>query len=201
MTAETWRKVIAVCCVLGLIAVVLVLSQSDRTSQPMPANGDVLGQDNGESLESYVERAQRSLAEAAAGENAFGMVTFVEPLAPAPAAEVLSDLGRVNAMVMLSASPIAIPEPVAGETREDVFHRELDRIDRSLAGIGDITAPREINGVIAWDDGDAFRSVAADPAVLTAEVLPPDASWGRFGVRPVDVGGEDPAGTPPPRPR
>ncbi|MGD7003247.1 hypothetical protein [Corynebacterium halotolerans] len=188
MTVESWRKTIAAVCVIGLVAVVLLLSQSDRTSRPMAVNGDAVGQETGESLESYVGRAEQSLVEAPAGENAFGMITFAAPLDPESAAEVLSGLERVNAMVLLSASAMPIPEPVAGETRDDVFRRQLDRVDDSLAGIGDITAPRELNGVVAWDDGEAFRSVAADPAVLAVEVLPPDAAWGRFGVRPVDAG-------------
>lgn len=185
MRVDNWRKILAVVCAVALIAVVLVLSQSDRTSRPMAVNGDALGQDSGESLSDYLARAKESLAAAPADEAAFGMITFEEAMDPAAAAEVLSELARVNAMVMLSASAISIPEPVEGETREDVFNRQLDRIDDSLAGIGNITAPREINGVVAWDDGDVFRVVSADPAVLAVEVLPPDAAWGRFGVRPV----------------
>lgn len=188
MKVDHWRKVIAVVCGVALIAVVLVLTQSDRTAKPMNINGDTLGQDSGEELPRYVARAEDSLAAAPGDQPAFGMITFEEPLAPDAAEAALTDLARVNAMVMLSASAISIPEPVAGETRKDVFNRQLDRIDHGLAGIGNITAPREINGVVARDDGDAFRSVAGNPDVLAVEVLPPDASWGRIGVRPVDVG-------------
>lgn len=188
MKVDQWRKVIAAVCGVALIAVVLVLTQSDRTAKPMNINGDTLGQDSGEELSRYVTRADASLAAAPGENNAFGMVTFETPLAPDAAAAVLAELERVNAMVMLSASAIPISEPVAGETREDVFHRQLDRIDHGLAGIGNITAPREINGVVAWDNGETFRSVAKHPDVLAVEVLPPDASWGRIGVRPVDVG-------------
>lgn len=188
MKVDHWRKIIAAVCGVALIAVVLALSQSDRTAQPMSLNGDTLGQDSGEELPHYVARAEDSLAAAPEDDNAFGMVTFETPLAPGAAAAVLAELERVNAMVMLSASAISIPEPVAGETREDVFSRQLDRIDHGLSGIGNITAPREINGVVAWDDGEAFRFVAEHPDVLAVEVLPPDASWGRIGVRPVDAG-------------
>lgn len=187
VSVDKWRKIIAIICVLGLVAVLLVLSFSDRTAKPMSLNGDMLGQDVSESLADYRGRAADSLAAAPADEPGFGLITFTEPATPAVAAEVLAGLGRVNAMIMLSAPPISLPEPVSGETREDVFNRELDRIDYSLAGVGDITAPREINSIVAWDDGEAFRAVAEHESVLIVEVLPPDASWGRFGIRPVNL--------------
>ncbi|MGP6172828.1 hypothetical protein [Corynebacterium sp. A21] len=187
MSVDTWRKVIAAVSLIGLVAVVLALSQSDRTSKPMNINGDMLGQDVSETLGDYRDRAAESLAEAPSDQAAFGLITFTEPSTPAEAAVMLTELRRVNAMVMLSAAPMEIPEPVVGETREDVFNREIDRVDHSLAGIGEITAPREIDAVVAWDNGDAFRSISGEDSVLAVEVLPADASWGRFGVRPVGL--------------
>lgn len=187
MSVDSWRKVIAAVSLLGLVAVVFALSQSDRTSKPMNINGDMLGQDVSETREDYLVRAAESLAAAPAGQEAFGLITFTEPATPAEASVALQDLRRVNAMVMLSAAPMGIPEPVAGETRAEVFNREIDRVDHSLAGIGEITAPREINAVVAWDSGEAFRRVSGAESVLAVEVLPADASWGRFGVRPVGL--------------
>lgn len=187
MNGDTARKLLAAVCLIGLLGALVVLSFSDRTAKPMNINGDMLGQDVSESLPEYRDRAADSLAAAPAGEAGFGLITFTDPLPPAEAGTVLAELGRVNAMIMLSASPVPLPEPVAGETREDVFNRALERIDHSLAGIGDITAPREINSVIVWDDGATLREVAEQEQVFSVEVLPTDAAWGRFGVRPVDL--------------
>ena len=179
------RKIVAVVALLLLIGVIAALSLSDRTAKPMAINGDVLGRDSGEPLEDYITRAEASLEEAPAGKNAFALVTFPTPLGPADASAALEDIGRVNAMILLSAAPISLPEPVAGDTREDVFDRHLDRLQRSFEGIGEISTPREINSVIVWDDGEALRDLSTDPAVMSVEVLPPDAGWGHFGVRPV----------------
>ena len=179
------RKILAVVALLLLVGVIAALSFSDRTAKPMAINGDVVGRDSGEPLDDYIARAEASLEEAPAGENAFALVTFTTALGSADASAVLEDIGRVNAMILLSAAPISLPEPVAGETREDVFDRHLDRLQRSVEGIGEISTPREINSVLVWDDGDALRDLSTDPAVLAVEVLPPDAGWGHFGVRPV----------------
>lgn len=179
------RKIIAVAALLLLLGVIIALSFSDRTAKPMAINGDVLGRDSGEPLEDYIARAEDSLEAAPSDENAFAMVTFPTALGPADASATLEDIGRVNAMILLSAAPISLPEPVAGETREDVFNRHLDRLQRSFEGIGEISAPREINSVLVWDDGAALRDLSTDPAVMSVEVLPPDAGWGHFGVRPV----------------
>lgn len=179
------RKIVAVVALLLLAGVIVALSFSDRTAKPMAINGDVVGRDSGEPLDDYIARAEASLEEAPAEENAFALVTFPTALGSADASAVLEDIGRVNAMILLSAAPISLPEPIVGETREDVFDRHLDRLQRSVEGIGEISTPREINSVLVWDDGEALRDLSSDPAVLTVEVLPPDAGWGHFGVRPV----------------
>lgn len=179
------RRIVAVLALLLLIGVIIALSFSDRTAKPMGINGDVLGRDSGESLDDYITRAEASLEVAPSEENAFAMVTFQTALGAADASATLGDIGRVNAMILLSAAPISLPEPVAGETREDVFTRHLDRLQRSFEGIGEISAPRVINSVLVWDDGASLRDLATDPTVLSVEVLPPDAGWGHFGVRPV----------------
>lgn len=179
------RKLVALLALLILVIAVVALSFSDRTNKPMAINGDVLGQDSSESLEQYVDRAAASVAQTPADDNAFALVTFSPALDPADAAGAVDDIERVNAMVMLSAAPMGLPEPVAGETRADVFDRQVDRLRRSLDGIGNVQAPEVINGVIVWDDGEALRALAQVPGVLAVEALPVDAGWGHFGVRPV----------------
>lgn len=188
MTGERFdrnRKLLALLALLILVIAVVALSFSDRTNKPMAINGDMLGQENSESLEQYVDRAAASVAQTPVDEHAFALVTFFPALSPSEAAGVLGDIDRVNAMVMLSAAPMSLPEPVVGETRTDVFQRQLDHLQRSLDGIGQVQAPDVLNGVLVWDDGEALRTLADAPEVLAVEALPVDAGWGHFGVRPV----------------
>lgn len=196
MSSETFdrnRKAVAVFAILGLVILIAALSFSDRTAKPMSINGDMLGQNTSETLSDYRSRAQESLEATADEEEVFALVTFAQPLGAAAAAQVLEATARVNAMVLLSAAPMGLPEPVVDETREDVFNRQLDRVQRSLDGIGEVQAPREINGVLVRDTGAQLRILDADPEVLTVETLPADAGWGHFGVRPVDALGSDSA--------
>ncbi len=185
--ADTVRKVLAGVAVLFLIGLVVVLSFDDRTSRPMPPNGDMLGMEPEQSFGEYRVHAESSLAAAPAGEGAFALVTFTGQLDPGEAAEVVEPVGRVNAMLISLAAPFPLPEPVAGETRADVFDRELGRIGHSLSGVGNVPAPEGLDAVIVWEEGDTLRSLAGQERVAAVEVLPPDAAWGRFGVRPVQL--------------
>ncbi|ALP50578.1 hypothetical protein P9K31_04835 [Corynebacterium glutamicum] len=181
------RRIIALLAILALVVVVAILSFSDRTAKPMQLNGDMLGQDNTETSVEYLQRASESLADATDGEEAYSLVTFAQPLSPAEAGELLDGIGRVSAMVMLSAPAMDLPEPIAGETREDVFNRQIALVDAQLSGIGNVRAPGELNGVVVWDIPENVRPLAESPLVYSIETLPPDAAWGSFGVRPVDV--------------
>lgn len=186
--ADRIRTVVAVIAVVALAALLIVAVFDDRTAKPMPPNGDMLGMDAGESFDDYRQRAADSLAAAPADEEAFALVTFTDPLSPVEAEETLEPVERrVNAMIIELAAPFPLPEPIEGETRADVFQRELDRIGHSLSGIGNVPTPEHLDAVIVWDTGEVLRGVAADEDVATVEALPPDAAWGRFGVRPVDV--------------
>jgi hypothetical protein len=183
------QRVLAVFAVVALAGVLVFAFLDDATHKPVAPQGDMLGMDSGESFGDYAARAQDSLLDAPADQPAFALLTFTEPLAPAEAADVLEPLGRVNAMIIALAAPFDLPEPVAGETREDVFQRQLDRIAHSLSGVGDVPVPERIDAVVAYDTGEVLREVAEAPGIVTVEVLPPDAAWGRFGVRPVSPPG------------
>ncbi|RSZ62763.1 hypothetical protein EAH68_09235 [Corynebacterium hylobatis] len=183
------QRILAIFAVVALAGVLIFAFFDDATHKPVAPQGDMLGMDSGESFGDYAARAEASLIDAPADQHAFVLLTFAQPLAPAEAADVLEPLGRVNAMIIALAAPFDLPEPIAGETREDVLQRQLDRIAHSLSGVGNVPVPEGIDAVVAYDTGDALREVAADPAIITAEVLPPDAAWGRFGVRPVSVPG------------
>ncbi|WIM66957.1 hypothetical protein QP027_07390 [Corynebacterium breve] len=179
------RVSFAVGAVAFFIGLIVLLGM--RTPPPPLINGDQLGQDPGESFSAYEQRAEDSLAALRGEENSFALVTFAQPLGPDDAAEVLEPVGRVNAMTVASAPARSLPEPTSGETRADVFTRELDRIAASLSGIGNVPTPDTFNGVVVWDVPDVLRMLDDDPAVATVEALPPDAAWGLFGVSPVVV--------------
>lgn len=185
--ADMIRKVLAVVAVLVLIGLVAVLSFDDRTSRPMPPNGDMLGMDPEQSFAQYRAHAEASLMAAPVEEQAFALVTFTGETTPEVAAGVLEPVGRVNAMLISLAAPFPLPEPVAGENRADVFDRELARISHSLSGVGDVPTPEGLDAVIIWENGQTLRTLAEEGNVATVEALPPDAAWGRFGVRPVQL--------------
>lgn len=164
--------------VLAIFAIVLVFAFATQGDEPAAQNnGDTLGQETGETFTEYEARAEQSLSAAPATEAAFGLVTFAEPLDADEAAEALSDIERISAITLGPIAPHDVPEPVDGEDRSDVFSRELERLG----------LPEEISGVVVYDTGESLRKLARDPAVATVEVLPPDAVWGTFGTRSVEV--------------
>lgn len=177
------RSIIAVVAIILLVTGFIFAMNSDRTSKPMLINGDSLGALSGETLEQYQARAAETLAEANQAQepdqrttNSFGLVTFTEPLSAAEASELLAGLDRVNAVLTeQNLVPVAIPEPTGGETRADVFRRAVGE--------------QPIIGVIAWASAGQFSDVAANQRAFAVEVLPADAAWGRFGIRPVLVSG------------
>lgn len=179
--------------VLVALGVVVFAWYDDATDRPAAStNGDMVGMESGESFSEYQERSATSLAAAPAGEAVFALITFTRPLDSAGAEQITADLDRVNAMLIGMSAPYSLPEPVAGESRAEVFERQFGRIADSLAGVGEVPVPVRMTAVIAYDEGEALRGIAGAEEVAAVEVLPPDAAWGRFGVRPVQVPGFDP---------
>ncbi len=191
--AATRRRLVlvslAVVAALGVLVYALVEALA---WSPAPGrNGDMLGQDSGESYAQYEQRAAASLAEAPADEDVYALITFARPLEAAEAGVETGHLDRVNAMIVGLAAPYPLPEPVDGASRADVYAAQFEMIGRELSGIGDVPVPYQLNAVIAHDDGDTLRALSHAERVATIEVLPPDAAWGWFGVSPVEVPGID----------
>ncbi|WP_156806761.1 hypothetical protein [Corynebacterium capitovis] len=134
----------------------------------------------GESREEYAQRAGQSLNDARA--DAFALVTFQGAVAFGEAQSALGFAARVDAVIFPSLPPRAVPEPVAGETRADVFGREAARARQAFpqAAVAD-----QLAGAVVFGAGDELRRVAQSPFVATVEVLPPGAVWGAFGIAPV----------------
>lgn len=181
------RRSLATLAVVGLLGALTIAFFDDATHKPVPPQGDMLGTESGESFVSYSERARTSLLDAPIDQHAYALVTFTGPLTPAEAGAVLDNVERVNAMIVQLAAPFPLPEPIAGEERADVFQRELDRISASLQGVGNVPSPGHLDAVVVRDNGNVLRLLSEAPQIAAIEVLPADAAWGRFGVRPVEV--------------
>lgn len=181
------RRSLATLAVVGLLGALTIAYFDDATHKPVAPQGDMLGTESGESFAAYSERADLSLLDAPADQPSYALVTFAEPLTPEEAATALRGVRRVNAMIVQFAAPFSLPEPVAGEDRADVFGRELDRIGASLQGVSSVPVPERLDAVVVRDTGEGLRMLSEVADIATIEVLPPDAAWGRFGVRPVEV--------------
>ncbi|MCQ9342302.1 hypothetical protein [Corynebacterium kozikiae] len=169
------RMVVAVMSLAALVVVFVFAMGSDRTSKPMPPNGDVLGMESGETLEEYQARAEESLAIAAADPSAapaFSLITFTEPIPARDVERITAQLPRVNAVISEhSQLVVPLPEPTGAETRADVIRRAVGQ--------------ERISAALAYAGGVELVAASESPQVLAVEVLPSDAAWGRFGVRPV----------------
>lgn len=138
-------------------------------AQPV-LQGDALGAEQGETAPEYAARARQSLEEAAQeGEQAhFALVVFRHPLSPNQADAVLRPLGRVNAL--LTAEGVTpVGEPAPGASRVAIF--------RGVSG--------HIHDAVVYDTVAQLADVSDVKDVATVEVLPADAVWGAFAIRPV----------------
>lgn len=148
--------------VVALVAGIWLLGAQTGV-EPVPM-GDQLGPEPGESIEEYSARASISLREA--DEPAFAMVAFASPLGAAEAADVLAPVGRVSAVMPPGAAPVVVGEG--------------DRAANFALAV-----PTDLAGAVVRDSAAVLREVAADERVRVVEVLPPDAVWGAFAIRPL----------------
>jgi len=162
--------------ILGAVAVgvlvALISALGARTRFESVPLGDTLGQDNGETFAEYVERADRSLAEAPDDEPVFALVTFAADASAEQASAVLESVGRVDAVIPPNAPLKPVGEPKEGRDRTDIFRIAVD---------GDIA------GAVVHDTGDVLRALSSDDRIASVEALPADAVWGAFGVRSVNI--------------
>lgn len=162
--------------ILGAVAVgvlvALISALGTRTRFESVPLGDTLGQDNGETFAEYVERADHSLAEAPDDEPVFALVTFAADASAEQASAVLEPVGRVDAVIPPNAPLQPVGEPKEGRDRTEIFR---------------IATDGELAGAVVRDTGDVLRGIADDGRIAAVEALPPDAVWGAFGVRSVNV--------------
>lgn len=142
-------------------------------------NGDTLGRDGSESIPEYLQRADTALEEAPENTELWALVTFTGILSPEQAAELLAPATRVGSIVADIGAPIAVPEPIAGYTRADVFRDHLDRMNASGLGL------RGMTGAVVYTEKDNLEQIKNQAEVLSVEPAPEGASRSRIGVHTV----------------
>ena len=156
---------------VGLLVALISLLGTRTRFEPVPV-GDQLGQDNGETFAAYLDRADASLEDAPGNAPVFALITFAADASAAQASAVLEPVGRVDALIPPDAPLTPVGEPKEGRDRTDIFRISVD---------GDLA------GAVVRDTGDTLRALSADERIAAVETLPPDAVWGAFGVRPVNI--------------
>ncbi|WP_070976583.1 hypothetical protein [Corynebacterium sp. MC3] len=168
--AKGWRAVItALLAGAVLYGCCYLVGVNNPPEQPV-LQGDALGAEQDETAPEYAARAEQSLEEAAQeGEQAhFALVSFGHPLNPEEADAVLRPVGRVNAVITeLGANPVG--EPAPGASRAEI-----------LRGVS-----AHIEGAVVYDAVAHLADVNDVNDVFAVEVLPADAVWGAFAIRPV----------------
>lgn len=191
-----WVMWLSVLCLVALAGTVIALAGSDRMSQPQAINGDMLGPDNSETLDEYVTRAGTTWQDTAdtSEEARWALVTPVEPAGTQELTEIFSGMSGMRVSTLLYAnSRWEIAEPADGHRREDVFAGARDQVAAN-AGAGEDDPALDVLGVLVHATPDGLAALDDREDVLAVEALPPDASYGRFGLRPVTAEERDQAG-------
>ena len=170
------RRLAALAVLAMLFLAVLALFGALGTQATSQVQGDQLGPD-GESRAEYIERVKSMDIDPDAA--TYALVTFDTELPPVAVAAALTDVPRMDAILMGSTAPIAVPEPVAGEDRAAVINHTFDRIGASYG-----QRPSAVSAVVVWGTATQLADVASLPAVAAVEPAPADAAWGSFAVRP-----------------
>lgn len=165
-TIDRWRIGIAAAAIVVLIALVAVMSTSDRFSRPVPVNGDTLGKEATETDEAYRARAAASL-ESNTTEPVFALITFKNSLTTDSAGAVANQLTRVDALVLANKPILSLPEPTEGSSRAEVFQEQLAL--KNLTG-------ELLVGLVVYDRLSTLQALSAAPEVLAVEALPEDAA-------------------------
>lgn len=181
-----WVMWLSVVCLLALVATVIALSNSERMSRPTTVNGDMVGPETDETPDAYLARAAQTLDGATGPEPRWALVTPTGPADVPDLTAMFTDQPDLRVSTLLAGNvQWPLPEPAVGRRREDVFAAASERFGAS-AGIPDPRSTPVITGVIVRGTPDHLRAVASSPGVRGVEVLPADAVYGRFGMRPLE---------------
>ncbi|MGP9725073.1 hypothetical protein ACT3SZ_13765 [Corynebacterium sp. AOP40-9SA-29] len=187
-----WVMWLSVLCLVALAGTVIALAGSDRMSRPQAINGDMLGPDNSETLDEYVTRAGTTLRDTS-DEARWALVTPAEPAGTQELTEIFSGMSGMRVSTLLYAnSRWEIAEPADGHRRADVFAAARDQVAAN-AGAGEDDPALDVLGVLVHATPDDLATLDDREDVLAVEALPPDASYGRFGLRAVTADERDQA--------
>ena len=166
------RRLAALAVLAVLFLAALALFGALGTQASSQVQGDQLGPD-GETRAEYIARVSGSDIPDA---PAYALVTFDEDLPPVAAAAAVAAAPRMDAILICSTAPIAVPEPTAGEDRAAVIQRAFDRIDASYG-----QRPFAVSAAVVWGSGapladvaSFFRTGASTSTVRTNVVVPLD---------------------------
>lgn len=166
------RRIAALGILAFILLLVVFLAGACGPGPTQSLQGDQLGPDPEESAQEYQQRAAQTLEDAR--KETYALVTFNPAVDAATAAAAVEGAQRASALITQEDFvPIEIPEPIEGESREDVFHREV--------------GTEKLNSVIIYDDAKTLSEIAQGADVFAVEASPSDAAWGSFAIRPLMV--------------
>ena len=164
------RRIAALGIVTLLLLLVVFLAGACGPGPTQSLQGDQLGPEPEESAQDYQQRAAQTLEDAR--KDTYALVTFNPAVDIDTAAAAVDSAKRVSALITQEEFvPVEIPEPIDGESRSDVFAREVGNA--------------KLNSVIVYDSGEALSDIAQGDDVFALEAAPNDAAWGSFAIRPL----------------
>ncbi|MDO4761416.1 MAG: hypothetical protein Q4A31_05815 [Corynebacterium sp.] len=177
-SVDRWRYGISITSLVIIFSAVVYMGDKDYVAKPMGIGSDTLGPDSDETFSEYHQRSLSTVATALEEhphDHAYGLVCFNQQLSAPDAAATVAKLQRINGLQIGGYPIVGIPAPVnIGLAQHFVQQAELKRLDSN-----------DIRCVVAHDEPTQFSALQSDPRVASIEVLPPDAAWGRFSVKPV----------------
>lgn len=182
-----WVMWLSMLCLVLLFVSIFALANSVRMSRPTAINGDMLGPQNGESIDAYATRAAATIADVSDDQPRWALLSPEEPADVAALSAIFTDHPELRVSTLLAGGlQWQVPEPAVGLRREDVFAAVRDRMS-ATAFFPDGSGELRITGVIVRGTPVQLAALAATPHVKAVEALPPDAVYGRFGMRPIDA--------------
>lgn len=199
------RRLLPTLAVCAVLLGVIVLLGALHPVRPASVATDRLGPDSGEAVADYLQRARRSLQEAAdevPPRPHWALVSFAAPVTTTQLPELLAPVRVSQVLFRVPIDRVQTPLVVVGvggnpaslERSDGVAAAQLqagsggeDRRSRIAAVSATRLAQRCacVVGATVRGTGDRLRVLAENPVVRGVEVLPADAVFGRFAVRPL----------------
>lgn len=201
MNSRTWP---AVAAMVALAAVVVGLGAANPP-QPGRVGTDALGPESGESVASYLQRADASLADASPDDSArsrWALVSFDVPLTTSDLLDIVGELRVSQVSFRVPVERVQTPIVAVQVPDNDIaVHRApaiaAARLQAGIVGhdrgsqVAAYSAARLagdcacVVGATVWAPLDRLRPLTAVPGVRAVQALPGDAVAGSFSVNPL----------------